>query len=431
MSVVVTVGSQWGDEGKGKVIDFLCQDADVVVRHQGGNNAGHTIFVGDKKYIFHLIPSGILKKKTINVVGNGVVVDPAVLLQELEGLEKQGVSVTPKRLKISGQAHVIMPYHRILDELEEERRGGKGIGTTRRGIGPAYMDKVARFGVRLFDLCDDTILKKRIETYLPLKNSLIEKVYGGQPLNGEEVFHSLAECGKKLAPFITDTTEFIAKALEENQNILCEGAQGTMLDIDFGTYPYLTSSNTTAGGACTGSSIPPWRVKKVIGIAKAYTTRVGEGPFPTELHGEGADLIRNAGPVGEFGATTGRPRRCGWLDIALLRYSCRVSGITGIGLTRLDILSAVPEIKVCVGYKCRGKKLSTMPADVNLLADCEPVYETLPSWKEDISGMTEFKQLPKTAQNYVKAIEKWLETPVVIISVGPGREQTIVRKKVF
>ncbi|MGC9326640.1 MAG: adenylosuccinate synthase [Candidatus Hinthialibacter sp.] len=431
MSVVVTVGSQWGDEGKGKIIDFLCQDADVVVRHQGGNNAGHTIYAGDQKYIFHIIPSGILKKKTVNVIGNGVVIDPFVLIEELESLEKQNVTINPKRLKISGQAHTIMPYHKLLDGLEEERRGGKGIGTTRRGIGPAYMDKVARFGVRLFDLCDEKILKSRIDAYLPLKNSMIQNVYGGKPLDADELYNSLLECGKRLAPFITDTTEYLANALAEKKNILCEGAQGTMLDIDFGTYPFLTSSNTTAGGACTGSSIPPMAVKKVIGIAKAYTTRVGEGPFPTELQGEEADLIRNAGPVGEFGATTGRPRRCGWLDIALLRYSCRVSGISGIGLTRLDILNAVPEIKVCTGYKCNGKKLNVMPANMNLLPSCEPVYETLPSWEEDISGVTKFKDLPKAAKDYVKAIENWLDVRVDLISVGPGRDQTIVREKIF
>lgn len=431
MSVVVTVGSQWGDEGKGKIIDFLCQHADVVVRHQGGNNAGHTIFVGDKKYIFHLIPSGVLKKKTVNIIGNGVVVDPSVLLDELDTLEKQGVSITPKRLKISGQAHVIMPYHKVLDGLEEERRGGKGIGTTRRGIGPAYMDKVARFGVRMFDLCDEAILKQRIESFLPLKNATIEKVYGGQPLNEKETFESLKESGKRLAPFVTDTTELIAEALEEKQNILCEGAQGSMLDIDYGTYPFLTSSNTTAGGACTGASIPPWRISKVIGIAKAYTTRVGEGPFPTEMQGEEADRIRNAGPIGEFGATTGRPRRCGWLDIPLLRYACRISGITGIGLTRLDILSATPEIKVCASYQYRGKKLDVLPADANQLPNCEPVYETLPSWKEDISSITDYKKLPKTARQYIKAIEHWLGVPIMLISVGPDREQTIVRKRVF
>lgn len=431
MSVVVTVGSQWGDEGKGKIVDYLCQHADVVVRHQGGNNAGHTIFADDKKYVFHLIPSGVLKKKTINIIGNGVVVDPFVLLDELDALEKQAVLISPKQLKISGQAHVIMPYHKLLDGLEEERRGGKGIGTTRRGIGPAYMDKVARFGVRMFDLLDEKILKNRIDSYLPLKNETIEKVYGGKPFDGEEMFNSLKECAKRLAPYITDTTELIAEAIESKKRILCEGAQGSMLDIDYGTYPYLTSSNTTAGGACTGASIPPWKISRVIGIAKAYTTRVGEGPFPTEMTGPEGDLIRNAGPIGEFGATTGRPRRCGWLDIPLLRYACRVSGITGIALTRLDVLSAVPEIKVCTGYKCQGKKLDAMPADMNLLPDCEPIYDTLPSWVEDISGVTEYNSLPTKAKRYLKAIEHWLDVPIMLISVGPGREQTIVRKKIF
>ncbi len=431
MSVVVTVGSQWGDEGKGKIIDFICQDADVIVRHQGGNNAGHTIFIGDKKYIFHLIPSGVLKEHTLNLVGNGVVVDPDIMIEELDSLAEQGVNLTPERLKISGQAHVIMPYHKILDGLEEERRGGKGIGTTRRGIGPAYMDKAARYGIRLYDLCDEKILRQRIDAVLPLKNKIIQNVYGGDALNADQIFEELNKCAKRIAPFVTDVTEYIAQALADNKKILCEGAQGTMLDIDFGTYPYLTSSNTIAAGACTGSSIPPMAITGVIGIAKAYTTRVGEGPFPTELHGDEADKIRNAGPVGEFGATTGRPRRCGWLDIALLRKSCRVSGISGIGLTRLDILNSVPEIKVCTSYKCGDQTFTVMPANVNLLPDCVPQYETLPSWKEDISGVTKFEDLPQTAQDYVKAIEKWLGVPVVIISVGPERNQTIVRSKIL
>jgi adenylosuccinate synthase len=431
MSVVVTVGSQWGDEGKGKIIDFISQDADVIVRHQGGNNAGHTIFIGDKKYIFHLIPSGVLEEHTLNLVGNGVVVDPDIMIEELETLAEQGVNLTPKRLKISGQAHVIMPYHKILDGLEEERRGGKGIGTTRRGIGPAYMDKAARYGIRLYDFCDEKILKQRLDAVLPLKNKMIQNVYGGEPLDADEIFEQLNKCAKRIAPFVTDVTEYVAQALTDNKKILCEGAQGTMLDIDFGTYPYLTSSNTIAGGACTGAAIPPMAITGVIGIAKAYTTRVGEGPFPTELHGEVADQIRNAGPVGEFGATTGRPRRCGWLDIALLRKSCRVSGISGIGLTRLDILNSVPEIKVCTSYKCGDQTFSVMPADINLLPDCVPQYETVPSWKEDISGVTKFEDLPQNAQDYVKAIEKWLDVPVVIISVGPERNQTIVRSKIL
>ncbi|MEW6239070.1 MAG: adenylosuccinate synthase [Candidatus Omnitrophota bacterium] len=431
MPVVVTVGSQWGDEGKGKIIDFLCKDADVVVRHQGGNNAGHTIHVNGKQFIFHLIPSGMLNPATLNIVGNGVVVDPFILLQELEELKKQGLQVTPERLKISGQAHLIMPYHSLLDGLEEQRRGGKGLGTTKRGIGPAYMDKVGRVGVRLFDLCDEKILKQRLDTVLPLKNSIIQNVYGGEPVDGEQLYRSLLDCGRQLAPFIADTTEIIEKALTEGKKILCEGAQGTLLDIDFGTYPYLTSSNTTAGGVCTGGCIPPMKISAVIGIAKAYTTRVGEGPFPTELFDEEANRLRTAGPVGEFGATTGRPRRCGWLDIPLLRYSRRVSGLTDIGLTRLDILSAVDEIKVCVAYRLRGETRSVLSANANVLSECEPVYETLPSWKEDISGITQFGQLPKNAQDYVHAIEKWIDTPIAVISVGPSRHQTIVRKQLF
>lgn len=432
MSVVVTVGCQWGDEGKGKIIDFLCQDADVVIRHQGGNNAGHTILVDGQKYVFHVVPSGILKPDSVNIIGNGVVIDPFKLLEELDNLTAQGIHITPGRLKISGQAHVIMPYHCQLDGLEEERRGGKGIGTTRRGIGPAYMDKVARYGVRMYDLLREPVLKQRLETILPLKNATIEQVYHGQPFDADQLFSSLIECGRRLAPFITDTTEVVAGVLAAGQKVLCEGAQGTMLDIDFGTYPYLTSSNTTAGGVCTGGGVPPRRITAVLGIAKAYTTRVGEGPFPTELFGEEADRLRNAGPVGEYGATTGRPRRCGWLDIPQLRYACRVSGITHIALTRLDILSAVPEIHVCTAYfDQHGQARPVMSADMNTLGECRPVYDTLPSWQEDLASITRFEDLPRAAQAYVKALEDWLKVPVALISVGPQRHQTIVRQAMF
>lgn len=431
MPVAATVGCQWGDEGKGKIIDFLCQDADVIVRHQGGNNAGHTIQVEGKQYVFHLIPSGILNEKALNIVSNGVVVDPRVLIDELDELENQGISVTPDRFVISGQAHLIMPYHCAIDGLEEERRSGAGIGTTKRGIGPAYMDKAARVGVRLFDLLNETVLKERLALNVPLKNDIITKVYAGKPFDENELLNTLIEQGKRLAPYITDTTVSVGEAVESNKKILCEGAQGTLLDIDFGSYPFLTSSNTTAGGVCTGSGIPPSKVNDVLGIAKAYTTRVGGGPFPTELHGEEADMLRNAGPVGEYGATTGRPRRCGWLDIPLLRYGCRVSGMNGIALTRLDILNEVPEIKVCTSYDLNGKTLDYLPADMNVLADLKPNYETLPSWDEDISGVTSFDDLPANAQQYVKKIEEWLNVPVWMISIGPGREQTIVRHPVF
>ncbi len=431
MSVVVTVGCQWGDEGKGKIIDYICCDADVVTRHQGGNNAGHTIQVEGTQYIFHIVPSGILMQNTINIIGNGVVIDPFILIEELDDLKSKGLEINPDRLKISGQAHLIMPYHRLLDGLEEVRRGGKGLGTTKRGIGPAYMDKVGRYGVRMFDLIDDAQLRKRLETNLPLKNSIIENVYGGEPLDIDELYQSLQKCAERIGPFVTDTTEVVAQALADNKKILCEGAQGTLLDIDYGTYPFLTSSNTTAGGVCTGCSIPPLKITNILGIAKAYTTRVGEGPFPTELHDEEANRIRTAGPVGEFGATTGRPRRCGWLDLALLRYSIRVSGISTIALTRLDVLNAVPEIKVCTAYELRGEKRNAFPANVNLLGECKPIYETLPSWDEDISSITKFEDLPQAAQSYVKYIEESLGVPVAIISVGPGRPQTIVRQNVF
>ncbi|MBI1390552.1 MAG: adenylosuccinate synthase [bacterium] len=431
MSVVVTVGCQWGDEGKGKIIDFLCSGADLVSRHQGGNNAGHTIHADGKKFVFHLIPSGILNPNALNLIGNGVVVDPFVFIEELDHLAEQGVDVTPDRMKISGQAHLILPYHRLIDELNEKRLGREGIGTTKRGIGPAYMDKAARSGVRLFDLLNPSVLRQRLENAIPFKNELITKVYGGSPVSIDELYNSLLECGKRLAPFICDAGAIMEQALKENKKILCEGAQGTLLDIDYGTYPFLTSSNTTAGGVCTGSVIPPHNIDYVLGIAKAYTTRVGSGPFPTELFDEEADLLRNAGPVGEFGATTGRPRRCGWLDIPLLRYSRRVNGLDGIALTRLDVLCEVPEIKVCTQYKIGSETHTVLPADANLLGECQPVFETLPSWKEDISSITQFDDLPQNARDYVAAIESWLETPVAMISVGPQRNQTIVRRKMF
>lgn len=431
MSVVVTVGCQWGDEGKGKIIDFLCGQADVVSRHQGGNNAGHTIYVEGKKYIFHLVPSGILNPKTFNIVGNGVVVDPVNLIKELDDLKEQGIDVTPERFKISGQAHLILEYHRLLDQLNEEHLAKNGIGTTKRGIGPAYMDKAARCGVRLFDLLDKTTLRQRLEGTVPLKNKMIQSVYGGEPVDLEAIYSLMLDCGKRLAPYICDASELMEEALNQNKKILCEGAQGAMLDIDYGTYPFLTSSSTTAGGVCTGSAIPPRKIDYVLGIAKAYTTRVGSGPFPSELFDDEADRLRNAGPVGEFGATTGRPRRCGWLDVPLLRYSRRVNGLDGIALTRLDILNEVPEISVCTRYKCGDETYSVMPADSNKHQFCKPIYETLPNWKEDISNITEFNDLPANAQAYVKAIEDWVGVPVSIISVGPGREQTIVRKNVF
>lgn len=431
MPVAATVGCQWGDEGKGKIIDFLCQDADVIVRHQGGNNAGHTIQVEGKQYVFHLIPSGILNEGALNIVSNGVVVDLSVLIEELDELEKQGISVTPDRFLISGQAHVIMPYHCALDGYEEERRSKAGLGTTKRGIGPAYMDKAARVGIRLFDLLNEDILKERLALNVPLKNDIITKVYGGTPFDEQELLNTLIEQGKRIKPFIADTAARIGEAVESGKKVLCEGAQGTLLDIDFGSYPYLTSSNTTAGGVCTGSGIAPGKIQSVLGIAKAYTTRVGGGPFPTELDGEEADRLRNAGPVGEYGATTGRPRRCGWLDIPLLRYGCRVSGMNGIALTRLDILNEVPEIQVCTSYNLNGKTYDVLPSDMNVLGDLKPNYETLPSWDEDISKVTSFDDLPANAQQYVKKIEEWLNVPVWMISIGPGREQTIVRHPIF
>lgn len=431
MSIVVLVGSQWGDEGKGKVIDFLAQDARIIVRHQGGNNAGHTVYTGSDSFILHLIPSGIIHPGKQCIIGHGVVVDPVVLWEEVETLRSKGVDVSPDRLRISGSAHVIMPYHRTLDGLQEESRGKRSIGTTKRGIGPAYADKIARQGIRIWDLIDPARLKVKLEVLLPEKNAIIEKVYGGESIEGEEIYRAYSELGSKIAPFVVNTVPLLREAISKDEKILLEGAQGTLLDIDFGTYPYVTSSNTIAGGACTGSGIGPQRVHEVVGVAKAYCTRVGSGPFPTELPEKEAELIRNAGPVGEYGATTGRPRRCGWLDLPMLRYAAAVNGLTALAVTRLDVLSEVDEIQVAMAYRYEGREEPYPPGNLECLGQCEPVYKTLPGWREDISKATQFGQLPEEAVEYIRLIERELGIPVALISVGPQRSQTIVLKKIF
>jgi adenylosuccinate synthase len=430
MSVVVTVGSQWGDEGKGKMVDYLCQQADIVLRHQGGNNAGHTIRVNGVQHIFHTIPSGLLHPDKVCIVGNGVVIDPAVMLEEIDGLMSHGICVMPERLKVSGQAHVIMPYHKRLDALEEERSGGR-LGTTKRGIGPVYQDKVARCGVRMWDLIDPVVLRERLHFSLAQKNRLIAEVYGAEALDEDEIFETYSAYADRLRPFVCDTAEFIENALAKGKNILCEGNQGTLLDVDYGTYPFVTSTATIAGGAVTGAGIPPWRIDRILGITKSFQTRVGEGPFPTELPDETGNRLRMAGPVGEFGSTTGRPRRCGWLDLVLLRYAVRVGGINTLGMSKLDALGEMDSIQACVAYKLPDGEQITFNGNVNSLKDVKTKMVTLPSWQSDISNIRRFRDLPREAKSYIKFIEQEAGVPVVMISVGPEREQTICREPVF
>ncbi len=420
MSVTVVVGSQWGDEGKGKIVDLLSERFDIVVRYQGGANAGHTVQIGDKQYILHLIPSGILRENVICVIGNGVVIDPKALLEEIEFLESNGISIKG-RLYISHNAHLIMPYHKLLDSISE--LGEQKIGTTGRGIGPCYIDKYARKGIKIVDLLDKSVLEEKIKFNLEEKNNLLKKVYNHQELDVNQIIKEYLEFDKLIDQYITDVPTFLNNAIIEGKSILLEGAQGTLLDVDFGTYPYVTSSNPTSGGACTGTGLAPTKITSIIGIVKAYTTRVGLGPFPTELAGEEGEKLRDAGL--EFGATTGRPRRCGWFDAFLLNYSRIINGIERAAITKLDVLSYLDEIKVCVGYEINGKKLKTFPTDVNQLMKVKPIYETLPGWKKDISNARYFDELPSEAKSYLSFISEQSGFEISIISVGPSRQQTI------
>ena len=417
--VKAVIGTQWGDEGKGKVVDFLCEDADYVVRFQGGSNAGHTIKVGDEKYKFHLLPSGVVRGKTC-VIGNGVVVDPEVFLKEIDSLRKRG---REPRVMVSDRANVIMPYHKILDGAEESYLGKKRIGTTKRGIGPCYSDKMARKGIRVGDLLDEDLLRDKLESILPIKEKLAE-IYGVRfDFDMDELVEKYTEYGRKMEPYITDTIAELSRAVREGKNILLEGAQGVMLDIDFGTYPYTTSSNTISGGACTGSGIPPKCIDEVIGVVKAYTTRVGMGPLPTELKDEIGKHLQERG--GEFGTTTGRARRCGWLDLVVLKYSVTVSGVDKIALTKLDVLDGLREVKVCVGYEYDGRMMDTVPSNIKILENVKPVYEKLNGWKS-VSGAKAFEDLPKEAKKYIKFIEDFLDIDVFLISTGAEREKTII-----
>ncbi len=422
MANIVVVGAQWGDEGKGKLVDLLTQRADIVVRFQGGNNAGHTLVVMGVKTVLHLIPSGVLHEGKTCVIGNGVVVDPLVLLGEIDKLRERGFLADPDQLRISDRAHVIMPWHKALDALREDAAGGAKIGTTRRGIGPTYEHKVRRTGIRLADLVDPDSFAALLDLELKAANKEIVAL-GGKALGRKMVEKEYAAAAARLAPFVTDTTALLHEAASRRARILFEGAQGTLLDVDHGTYPYVTSSNAVAGGACTGAGMGPTFIDAVLGISKAYTTRVGSGPFPTELNDALGEQLRAAG--GEFGATTGRPRRCGWLDMVVLRHAVRVNGLTSIALTKLDVLSGLERIKVCTAYRLGDAILDTVPAARGALERVEPLYEELPGWDADITRAKRWSDLPVEARAYIRRVEQLAGVPVSLVSVGPGRSQTI------
>ncbi|MBP6965198.1 MAG: adenylosuccinate synthase [Armatimonadetes bacterium] len=423
MANTVVVGAQWGDEAKGKIVDYLAGEADVVVRYNGGNNAGHTVMVGSETYKFHLIPSAILYPGVTPVVADGVVIDPKVCVGELDGLIGRGIVVD--NLRISRNAHIIMPYHPVQDILEEKQKGGKAIGTTARGIGPAYADKASRIGIRMGELIDPKRFKTRLAENMKFKNALIEKVYGDQPLSTDAILEEYSACAERLKPFVADTNFLVADALAQGKKLMFEGAQGTLLDIDYGTYPFVTSSHPVAGGACIGTGVGPRAIERIIGVAKAYTTRVGAGVCPTELLDETGDYIRERGH--EYGTTTGRPRRCGWLDTVAIRFSAMVNGMTSLSLTLLDVLGGLETLKICKAYRCDGIETANLPGDWDSIGECVPVYDEVPGWQEEISDVRRFEDLPANAQAYVKHVEKLVGVPVEYISVGPERSQTIVR----
>ena len=428
MASVVVIGTQWGDEGKGKIVDLLAEHADVVVRFQGGNNAGHTMVIRGEKFINHLVPSGILQNK-LCVLGNGMVVDPAVLLKEMDFLTAKGIATGPDRIKISELAQLIMPYHQKIDVAREEKKGAQQIGTTGRGIGPAYEDKVARRGIRFVELLEPDTFDRMVRDILEEKNFYLQNYFNAQALDADGIIRQYREFAERLAPHVTNVSVVIDAAVRKRRNLLFEGSQGTHLDIDHGTYPYVTSSNTLAANACCGAGLGPKRITDVIGIVKAYTTRVGKGPFPTELTDEIGNYLQEKGA--EFGATTGRRRRCGWLDAVILRNAVRLNGVSSLALTKLDVLDGLEELKICTGYEHRGRLLDAFPASLKVLEECRPAYETLPGWAETISGIKRLSRLPKNVKNYLKRIEELTGTPIEIVSVGPDRDQTIVIKNPF
>ena len=426
---IVVVGAQWGDEGKGKIVDILSEYADVIVRFQGGNNAGHTVVIGEEKFILHLIPSGILHKGKKCIIGNGVVIDPAVLLEEIDTLRLKGQFKDSSDLLISEDAHLIMPYHKRLDAAIERIRGKLKIGTTGRGIGPAYEDKVARCGIRCRDLLKEEVFREKLKHNLLEKNHLLKNLFHGDGFEIQDIYHAYMSYAEKIAGYITDTSLYLDRAIKQGENILFEGAQGTLLDVDHGTYPFVTSSNTVAGEAATGSGVGPTRIDKVIGISKAYTTRVGEGPFPTELKSEEGERLREQG--GEYGATTGRPRRCGWFDAVAVRYAARVNGLDGMILTKLDVLDNLDKIMIGTEYNYNNNILKEFPSDSDILNHCQPVYEIMDGWQEPTSGITKLDKLPKNALKYIKRLEELTGVGIIMVSVGAGRKEAIMIENPF
>lgn len=427
MPVTAVIGAQWGDEGKGKIVDMLAESADVIVRFSGGDNAGHTVVNPHGEFKLRLVPSGIFYPEAQTIIGNGVVVNPRILLEEMDGLNGRGIDTS--RLFISDRAHLIMPYHILLDGLEEESRGGKAIDTTRKGIGPAYADKVARTGIRVGDLLDKDLLRERLTLALNIKNTMITKVYNAEPLSLDDIYREYCQYGERLSSHICDTTSKLAEALNQNDRILLEGAQGFLLDPDFGTYPYGTSSSPIAAGACLGAGISPNKLTHIVGVFKAFQTRVGAGPMPTELKDEISQTIRDRGH--EYGTVTGRPRRCGWFDTVAARFSTRINGFNSAAITRLDVLDTLPKLNICVGYKLDGKTIDYFPASIPALEKCQPVYEELPGWETSIFDVRKFEDLPAAAQKYVNRLEELIGCPASLISVGKRREQTIQKMPIF
>lgn len=427
MASVIIVGTQWGDEGKGKIVDYLANKAQYVVRSQGGSNAGHTVVVDNVKYKLRLLPSGILHKDKVCIIGNGVVIEPKVFLSEIDGLIEKKVNMS--NLKISNRAHVLMPYHKILDELQEEDLGENKLGTTKNGIGPCYMDKASRLGIRIVDLMNKEVFAKKLKFNVELKNKLLKKLYNHEGINYEELLKEYLEYADRLRPYVADTTTILNKAIKEKKNILFEGAQATMLDLDHGTYPFVTSSYPAAGGACTGSGVGPRKIDNVIGVVKAYSTRVGEGPFPSELFDDVGQFIRDKG--GEYGTVTGRARRCGWLDACVIKYASYINGLDSIAITRLDILDELEKLKICVAYKYNGEILEDYPADLDILSKVEPVYEEFDGWKTSTTNIREYDKLPENAKKYLKRLSEVIDTEISIVSVGAGRDETIIIKDIF
>ena len=427
MTSVVVVGTQWGDEGKGKITDFLSEHAEVIARYQGGNNAGHTIIFGGETYKLHLIPSGIFYKEKTSVIGNGMVVDPKALVQELKGLHDRGV--TTENLRISNRAHVILPYHIKQDEVEEARRGANKIGTTGKGIGPAYMDKAARVGIRIADLLDHVVFEEKLRMNLKEKNRMFEKFYETDGFTVEEIMEEYYQYGQEIAQYVTDTSKVLNDAFDAGRRVLFEGAQGVMLDIDQGTYPFVTSSNPVAGGVTIGAGVGPTNISHVIGVCKAYTSRVGDGPFPTELFDDIGDKIRTVGK--EFGTTTGRPRRIGWFDSVVVRHARRVSGLTDLTVNSIDVLTGLDTVKICTAYRYKGELITEYPANLRMLADCEPVYEEMPGWSEDVTSCKSLDELPENARHYLERISQLTDVQISIFSVGPDRNQTNIVKSVW